>query len=200
MESSGKSGTNKVMDKLPDNVMWRICNKSRNGIAIIRFSCLSWEGVFTHCISLPISQRRFSSCSKVASITFFLSSHSHTVSTVQPSCCSSAKFLLSLSTFPMILGRQYSSFVLGHTNRGQSCLCQKQPFTKITVLYLGRTISGHPGSVLTFFLYRTPFENRYLRTNSSGFEFLLRICDMFMLRTSFEWLSAIFFLLNQTLR
>ena len=31
-----------------------------------------------------------------------------------------------------------------------------------------------------------PFENKYLRTNSSGFEFLLRIWDMFMLRTSFE--------------
>jgi hypothetical protein len=43
--------------------------------------------------------------------------------------------------------------VLGHTKYLQpSCACQKQPFTKITVLYLGRTMSGFPGSRTSFFL------------------------------------------------
>ena len=88
--------------------------------------------------------------------------------------------------------------------RPQSCICQKQPFTKTTVLYLGSTISGHPGSFRTFFLYRRPWENRYLRTISSGLVFVLRICDMFLLRTSFECVSAIsilnYIIVNSTFR
>lgn len=115
----------------------------------------------------------------------FLSSHSHTVRTFHPISVSNWEFNLSLSAFLSILGRQYSWLEEGQTNLGQLCLCQKQPFTKITVLYLGNTISGHPGRVRTFFRYRNPFENKYFRTISSGLELVLRICDMFMLRISF---------------
>ena len=74
----------------------------------------------------------------------------------------------------------------GQTKRPQLCLCQKHPFTKITVWYLGSTMSGHPGRFRRFFRYRKPFENKYFLTISSGFELVLRICDIFLLRTSFE--------------
>ena len=117
---------------------------------------------------------------------FFFSSHSQTISTFHPISVSLFWFSLSRSTFRLILGIQYSILEEGHTNRLQLCLCQKQPFTKITVLYFGSTISGHPGKDRTFFLYRNPLENRYFLTISSGFELVLRICDIFLLRTSFE--------------
>lgn len=126
----------------------------------------------------------------ISSKDFFFNSHSHIVITFHPMLDNSLWLLLSRSTFLKIFGCQYSRFVDGHTNLGQSCLCQKQPLTKITVLYLGRTMSGHPGSFFTFLRYRNPFEKRYFRTISSGFEFVLRMWDMFMLRTSWLWLSA----------
>ena len=108
-------------------------------------------------------------------------------------------FWISRSTLRLILLYQYSTFDDGHTKRSQSWWCQKHPFTNTTVLYLVKTISGHSGNSFTFFLYRSPWENKYFRTHSSGFEFLLRMWDIFMLRTSFEWLSAIFlkFLFNR---
>ena len=120
------------------------------------------------------------------------SSHSQTVMTFQPKAFKSSVFLWSRSTFRSIFGLQYSWFELGHTNLGQLCLCQKHPLTKMAVRYLGSTISGHPGSFFTFFRYLNPCEKRYFLTISSGFEFVLRIWDIFILRTSLEWLSAIF--------
>ena len=111
--------------------------------------------------------------------------------TFHPASRRSLQFFRSLSTFPRIFFVQYSVFDAGQTNLGQSCLCQKQPLTKMTVRYFGRTMSGFPGSFATFFRYRKPCANRYLRTNSSGFEFLLRIWDMFFLRSSDDRLSAI---------
>lgn len=62
--------------------------------------------------------------------------------------------------------------------------------SEITGLYIdengSNTISGHPGSFFTFFRYLNPCEKRYFLTISSGFEFVLRIWDIFMLRTSLE--------------
>ena len=50
---------------------------------------------------------------------------------------------------------QYFVFDFGITARGQSgCWCQKHPFIKITVLNFGKTMSGVPGKLLTFFLKR----------------------------------------------
>ena len=66
----------------------------------------------------------------------------------------------------------------------------KTAIHKITVLYFGRTISGFPRSLASFFLYRKPFENRYFLTNSSGFVFLLRIRDILYLRCSGVCTSA----------
>ena len=100
-------------------------------------------------------------------------------------------FSASRSMLRDIFWCQYSSLLDGHTNLPQSCLCQKHPLTKMTVLYLGSTISGHPGRRRTFFLYRSPLENRYFRTVSSGLELVLLIWDIFLLRTSFECVSAI---------
>lgn len=129
----------------------------------------------------------------VPSKSFFFNSHSHIVITFHPMLDNSLQLFLSRSTFLRIFGFQYSWLEEGHTNLGQSCLCQKHPFTKMTVLYLGSTISGQPGSFFTFLRYRNPFEKRYLRTISSGFEFVLRMRDIFMLRTSLLWLSATLF-------
>ena len=94
----------------------------------------------------------------------FFSSHSHTISTFQFISVRILWFLLSRSTLRLIFSIQYSMLEDGHTNRPQLCLCQKHPFTKTTVWYLGRTMSGHPGNVRTFFRYRKPLENKYFLT------------------------------------
>ena len=86
----------------------------------------------------------------VSSRHLFLSSHSQTTITFQPDLRRSSLLRLSRAAFPRILGPQYSWLEDGQTKRGQSCLCQKHPFTKITVWYLGRTISGQPGKLRTF--------------------------------------------------
>ena len=57
-------------------------------------------------------------------------------------------------------------------------LHQKQPLTKIAVLYLRITMSGLPGTLLTFSLYRYPCAHSHFLTVISGFVALLRICDM----------------------
>ena len=59
-----------------------------------------------------------------------------------------------------------------------SCPCQKQPLTKIAVLYLRITMSGLPGTLFTFSLYRYPCAHSHFLTVISGFVALLRICDM----------------------
>src|SRR5699024_7290277 len=114
--------------------------------------CISFFTIRTlHDYSSLISSTIFSNRS---CLTFFFSSHSQTINTFQPISLSFLWFISSRSTFRLILGIQYSILEEGHTNRPQSCLCQKQPFTKITVLYFGSTISGQPGKDRTFFLYR----------------------------------------------
>ena len=59
-----------------------------------------------------------------------------------------------------------------------SCPCQKQPLTKIAVLYLRMTISGLPGTLLTFKRYLYPCDHNHFRTSISSLVALLRICDM----------------------
>lgn len=113
------------------------------------------------------------------------------VITRQPCSVSVLRLSASRSILRLIFLCQYSSLLDGQTNLPQSCLCQKHPLTNITVLYLESTISGHPGSLRTFLRYRSPLEKRYLRTVSSGLELVLLIWDIFLLRTSFECVSAI---------
>lgn len=109
----------------------------------------------------------------------FLNSHSQTTMTFQPSFCNFKTSRSSRSTFPAIFFFQKSELFCGHTKYlHPSCPCQKQPFTKITVLYFGSTTSGFPGSFASFFRYQKPCENRYFLTISSGLVFLLRMGDI----------------------
>ena len=61
------------------------------------------------------------------------------------------------------------------------CLCQKQPCTKITVRYLGNTISGFPGRSLRCSRNLYPELCTIERTFSSGLVSLLFIRDIFQL-------------------
>lgn len=112
----------------------------------------------------------------VSSILFFFSSHSHTVITFQPACLSKVLFRISLSLFPLIFSVQNSVLVLGITKYLQSwCPCQKQPFTKIMVLYFFSTISGLPGSFRSFILYLKPSLKSSFLSSISGLASLLLI-------------------------
>ena len=94
--------------------------------------------------------------------------------------------------FPDIFSLQNSVLVAGNVDFLQfSCPCQKQPFTKITALYLGKTMSGLPGKFFTFFLNLNPLENRYFLTKISGLVSLPEILDMIEERLDFEYISDI---------
>ena len=97
----------------------------------------------------------------------------------QPIARNSSRTRASRALFRFSFSVHHSTRVRGGRNSGQpSCPCQKQPFTKIAVLYLRNTISGVPGRRFTFTRKRKPQWNRYLRTIISGFVFLPLIIDM----------------------
>ncbi len=85
-----------------------------------------------------------------------LIAHSHIKITCQPSCLSFSILLVSLAWFASILVFQNSGRVCGSRKYLQLCPCQKHPCTKITVRYLGRTISGFPGRLATCSRNRYP--------------------------------------------
>ena len=66
----------------------------------------------------------------------------------------------------------------------RSCWCQKQPCTKITVRYLGKTMSGLPGRSLRCSLKRNPAPCRSRRTVSSGLVFWLFTAAIVLRRCS----------------
>lgn len=69
--------------------------------------------------------------------------------TRQPDSSNSKIFFSSLNTLFFNLGFQYWALLVGFFDRGHpSCWCQKQPCTKMTILYFGSTISGLPGRSL----------------------------------------------------
>ena len=85
------------------------------------------------------------------------SSHSQIVRTVQPAADISVAFLWSRAVVASNFFIQKSVFDEGVVAFGQpGCLCQKQPCTKIAVLYLGSTISGRPRSLEKWTLNRYP--------------------------------------------
>ena len=97
----------------------------------------------------------------------------------QPIARNSSRTRASRALFRFSFSVHHSTRVRGGRNSGQpSCPCQKQPFTKIAVLYLRNTRSGVPGRRFTFTRKRKPQWNRYLRTIISGFVFLPLIIDM----------------------
>lgn len=135
---------------------------------------------------------KFSITRPIVSSNDFFNSHSHIVMTFQPISLNSWLCLMSFSILRWNFCCQYSELVLGVVvYLHPSCLCQKQPWTKITVLYFGRTISGFPGRAVTFFRYLNPLRNKYFRTLTSIEVFVLRMRDIFLLLCSLETLSAI---------
>src|SRR6266700_7307500 len=76
---------------------------------------------------------------------FLRSVHSHTVKTRHPAAFNFTRFSASFLAFLVIFSFQNAALVFGHRNDSHSCLCHKQPCTKITARYFGKTRSGHPG-------------------------------------------------------
>jgi hypothetical protein len=75
------------------------------------------------------------------------SSHSQITKTRQPPAINAALTLASRVTFLSNFSIQNLVLLFGVVAILQpSCLCQKQPWTKTTVLYRGNTRSGFPGS------------------------------------------------------
>ncbi len=108
-------------------------------------------------------------CCSVVSLLSFFSSHPKTLITFHPKAMSAVLFFSSLALFFKIFSVHHSVLVLGITKYLQpSCPCQKQPCTMMMVLYLGRMMSGFPGSFLSHNLYRSPMENKNFLTISSG--------------------------------
>ena len=77
--------------------------------------------------------------------TFFFNRHSQTMMTDQPLASSWRQTFWSRSWLRVILAVQNSGLVLGTENNRQSLWpCQKQPWTKMTVRYLGASIQADP--------------------------------------------------------
>ena len=110
---------------------------------------------------------------------------------------------LSRSLFLRIFATQNSLFVFGILQHSEFeivnckssnckliwCPCQKQPFTKIQVLYFLSTKSGCPGNRLWFNRYRNPLLHNPRRTIISGFVSFPRIAAMLACRCWGESLS-----------
>ena len=76
----------------------------------------------------------------------FLISHSQTIITYHPDSSNSFIFCLSRIIVLFIFWSHHSVLVFGTTKYLHfECPCQKHPLIKITVLSLGKTISGFPG-------------------------------------------------------
>ena len=119
------------------------------------------------------------------------SSHPQTTKTRQPRACRSAVLSISRCRFRSSFLVQKSQFDFdGRYDLHPSCMCQKQPLTKTTVLYFARTMSGVPGYRRSFLRKRRPLENRKRRTTVSICVSLPRTRDMTSLRFSFEKTSA----------
>ena len=135
----------------------------------------------------------------VCSRTAGANSHSHTVIQCQPISASFFFSSLSRSLFLRIFVTQKSRLVLGILQHlelsilssSTKCPCQKQPFTKIHVLYFLSTKSGCPGNRLWLSLYLNPLLHNPLRTIISGFVSFDRIAAMFVCRCCGESLSML---------
>src|SRR3989338_1264101 len=72
--------------------------------------------------------------------------------------------------------------------------CQKSPSAKIIILDLGKTTSGFPGKSLTFFRYRSVFQNGFIISPSS-FSISVSFTRTFAIKAllcCFESLSILF--------
>lgn len=118
--------------------------------------------------------------------------HSQRTSTRHPASRSRRVFRASRSMLASNLVCQCLVLLAGVAVRRQfGCLCQKQPWTKITSWYLGSTISGLPGRSLTLIRNRNPCACRYLRTFNSGRVFLPRMPDIIRERVFVSTISIL---------
>lgn len=86
-----------------------------------------------------------------------LTAHSHTTATRQPSSLRFASFRRSRATFSLNFCCQNLRLDEGVAASLQpECRCQKQPCTKTTARYIGKTKSGFPGKLFTFNRYLNP--------------------------------------------
>jgi hypothetical protein len=111
-------------------------------------------------------------------------SHSQITCTAQPSVSSEAIFRRSLDWLARNFCCQNSWRVFGVAAHLQSCLCQKQPWTKIIFRCLGNTRSGRPGRLRACNLKRNPSLCAQERTASSGAVSLPRILLIIRLRVA----------------
>ena len=135
----------------------------------------------------------------------------------QPIAASLRCSSLSRSLFLRIFATQNSRFVFGILQHGEfsiihcplsicavgnctSCPCQKQPFTKMHVLYFLSTKSGCPGSRLSFSLYLNPLAHNPRRTTISGFVSFDRMAAMFLWRCCGVSLSMLLQIIHYLLR
>ena len=118
---------------------------------------------------------------------FFVIPHVHSSITFQPLSINSCLFILSRLTFSLNLSSQNPVRVLGDVAYLQlTCLCQKQPFTRMHTLYFASTISGRPGSLESWSLKRNPYLCNSFLIAISGFVFLLFMLAMLWLLLSFS--------------
>lgn len=108
----------------------------------------SWPSTTRHLSWPSIQSDRQSSTSLEGNFLLPFSEHSQTVATRHESSSKALIFLRSRAMFAVILLCQNSGRVAGQRKSGQSCPCQKQPFTKIRARYFGSTMSGVPASFL----------------------------------------------------
>ena len=95
--------------------------------------------------------------------------HSQIVRTAQPAFRSALSFRRSRATLSLNFFVQNSTRVLGVVAFAQLlCRCQKQPLTKTTVRYFGRTMSGVPGRSLRCKRKRRPRACSICRTAISA--------------------------------
>lgn len=121
----------------------------------------------------------------------FLSWHCHITRTFHPILSSSIKFSVSRALFRCNFG--YQKFLLdsGGAPLLQSCMCQKQPCTKMAFFLPAKTISGEPGSDFTCSLYLYPMAKINFLTFISGVVFWFRTRRIIQLRFSGDALSVI---------
>ena len=117
-------------------------------------------------------------------------SHSHSTRVFHPCPSNSLVTISWRSTVFWNFFVQKSCLLFGvYAYLQPGCRCQKHPWTKITALYFGKTMSGQPVSVLTWRRNLYPILWSRDRTMTSGFVSLPRILDMFQLRFSLVNLS-----------
>lgn len=116
--------------------------------------------------------------------------HCQTTTLLQPALARASSAFKSRVALASTFARQNSVRVAGNLYRWQSCPCQKQPCTKITVRQRDSTTSGEPGKRRTDVLNRNPARWSKLRTVRSGDVSRWRTLAIRTLRSVVDNLSA----------